>query len=72
MAGWIVITLFVLLVVCLALFNIPAALYSYNKKKNAVKDIAGWPTHWLWGNLHQIVLNETFLLKWSHFIQSNR
>ena len=37
-----------------------------------MRDIPGWPTHWLWGNLHQIKLEESFLNEYNDWVSKNR
>lgn len=44
---------------CLLIFialwlNLPKVLYSYYRMCKLIKPIPGWPTHWLYGNLHQL------------------
>ena len=34
--------------------KIPAAVYTYYRRLKASRQLPGWPTHWLWGNVHQI------------------
>ena len=56
----------------LVLWNAVRVVYSFYRKWRAVRDIPGWPTHWLWGNLHQISLDEAFLNKVQDYVSTNR
>ena len=60
------------LLLLVLIIKLPGALYSYYIKCQAVKDIPGWPTHWLWGNLHQITLTQTMSDQWTDYIFRNR
>ena len=53
-------------------FKISQFLWSVHKTKKALEGIAGWPTHWLWGNLHQLEQDQESQMKWLAFIQQNR
>ena len=46
-----------LLFACLWI-NLPGFLVRYYRSCKAARHMPGWPTHWLWGNLHQIKINE--------------
>ena len=61
-----------LLVVCLILFRVPQNLFELYRKYRAVRNIPGWPTHWLWGNLHQLQLNHETAEKWIAYIIEHR
>ncbi len=56
----------------LLLLKLPPAIYKYYVNCQALRDLPGWPTHWLWGNLHQINLDEETSKKWSNFIFENK
>ncbi|XP_064404149.1 cytochrome P450 4F6-like [Halichondria panicea] len=60
------------LVIAVLLLKLPPALYGYYIQCNAVRALPGWPTHWLWGNLHQINLDEETTKKWTNFIFQNK
>ncbi len=64
--------LITLLVVCLAVFNVPKYLWFLYRRNRAIRHVPGWPTHWLLGNLHQFRLDHSTLVKWAEFIQKNR
>ena len=69
---WTAIIGFLLLLLSLVLWTVPRHLYNFYRKCKAVRDIPGWPTHWLWGNLHQMRLDESFLNEWKDYITRNR
>ena len=70
MSVWLL--LITLLVVCLAVFNVPKYLWFLYRRNRAIRHVPGWPTHWLLGNLHQFRLDHSTLVKWAEFIQKNR
>ena len=56
-------------------FDLPRALYSFYIKWKAVRNIPGLPTHWLWGNLHQMRLmfqHEEETMKFIKYVCENR
>ena len=59
-------------VVCLFLFNIPQRVWGFFKVCKAMKTIPGWPTHWFWGNLHQIKSDQETMMKAISYVQENR
>jgi cytochrome P450 len=63
---------FLLLLLPPVLWSIAKQVYSYYRKCRAVRNIPGFPTHWLWGNLHQIKLEEAFLNELKDFVCKNR
>ena len=60
--------------VLIALFwwNVPARLLNYYRVCKALRRIPGWPTHWLWGNLHQLKRDEATMRKQLKYIHENR
>lgn len=58
--------LLVLLTVALSL------LKSFYKKCRMLKAIPGWPTHWLWGNLQQLKMDQENLMKQLSYVQEYR
>ena len=62
------------LLVCIVAFNLPQTLWGIYRVRTskALRNIPGWPTHWLWGNLHQLKNDEATMLKWRAYIQDNR
>ncbi len=40
--------------VIIALFSVPQQLWGLYRRWRAVRSIPGWPTHWFWGNMHQV------------------
>ena len=69
---WTAIIGLLLLLLSLVLWTVPRHLYSFYRKCKAVRDIPGWPTHWLWGNLHQMRLDETFMNEVNDYATKNR
>ena len=59
-----------LLLACLWL-NIPGFLVRYYRTCKALKHMPGWPTHWLWGNLHQVKADEATLFKMMNWAREN-
>ena len=59
-----------LLLACLWL-NIPGFLVRYYRACKAARHMPGWPTHWLWGNLHQVKADEATIWKTLHWIREN-
>ena len=53
-------------------WNVPGFLVNYYHVCRAMRRIPGWPTHWLWGNLHQVKPNQETMRKWIHYIRKNR
>ena len=43
-----------LVLVCVVVLKVPQTLWGLERKVKAMRDIPGWPTHWFWGNLHQL------------------
>lgn len=62
----------VLLLVLLALSSLPQRLWGFYRKCRALRAIPGWPTSWLWGNLHQLKMDKATLLKTLAYVQENR
>ena len=56
----------------LVLWNVVKLVYSFYRKWKAVKNITGYPTHWLWGNLHQIRVDEAFMSEFSNFVRKHK
>jgi cytochrome P450 len=44
----------------------------YLRRCKALRAVPGWPVHWLWGNLHQVKMDEATVMKWLAYIQGNR
>ena len=63
---------FLLLLLPLVLWSVTKKVYSFYRKCRAVRDIPGFPTHWLWGNLHQIKVEEAFMNEVSDYVCKNR
>ena len=62
-----------LILLPLPLWNVVKQLHSFYRKCKAVRDLPGWPTHWLWGNLHQVKLDdETFLNEVNQWVSKGR
>ena len=52
--------------------NVPGTLWFLYRQWKAARDLPGWPTHWLYGNLHQIgKMEEAVVKKALHFAHSN-
>ena len=47
-----------ILLVCVAAFGLPQATWNVYRKWKVMRELPGWPTHWFWGNLHQLKLDE--------------
>ena len=70
MTTWaLVLAVFLVLV---AASGLPRAVWSFCRKWKAVRDIPGWPTHWFWGNLHQVKADEETTLKLIRYVQEER
>ena len=67
---WCITALLVLL--ALLWWNVPAFLLNYYHICKALRHIPGWPTHWLWGNLHQVKPDQATMRKWIQYIRKNR
>ena len=63
---------FLLLLLPPVLWIVAKQVYSFYRKCRAVRNIPGFPTHWLWGNLHQIKVNEAFINELKDFVCKNR
>ena len=63
---------FLLLLLPPVLWIVAKQLYSHYRRCRAVKNIPGFPTHWLWGNLHQVRINEAFMNELSDLVFTNR
>ena len=63
--------LLVLLLTLCAWFRIPRNLWNFYLTWKAVRHVPGLPTHWLYGNLHQIQQNEAFLKAYRKSIAEN-
>ena len=64
--------LLVLLLMLCTWFSIPRNLWNFYRKWKAVRHVPGWPTHWFYGNLHQIQPNEAFLKAYRKSVAENR
>ena len=42
--------------------NVPHAIWNFYRMLKAVRHISGWPTHWLYGNLHQLAPKQAVML----------
>ena len=60
------------LLLLLMLITLPKAIYNYYIRCKTVRNLPGLPTHWLWGNLHQLTLNESMSEKWTELIHQGR
>ena len=69
---WTALLGFLLILLSSLLWNATKQVYGFYRKWKAVRDIPGWPTHWLWGNLHQIKLEESFLNEANDWVSKNR
>ena len=55
-----------------AWLNVPGTLWSYYRQWRASRGVPGWPTHWLYGNLHQIGnFDETIMKVSRQYVYSN-
>ena len=70
LSGWSVAATTVLI---LAIWlNVPGSLWSFYRQWRASRGVPGWPTHWLYGNLHQMrKLDEAVLKTSNQYIFSN-
>lgn len=68
---WTLVAAFVLL---LALWSgLPGQICGFYRQCKAVRDLPGWPRHWLWGNLYQLKhQNEETFLRWIDFVSVTR
>ena len=53
------------------LWHLVSWLYRYQRLCRCLRDIPGYPTHWFWGNLHQIQPTEEVHLEWMRYVCSN-
>ena len=60
------------LLLLVLVWNSTRKVYSFYRKCRAVRDIPGWPSHWLWGNLHQVTLDEPFLNEMTDYVYKTR
>ena len=57
------------------IFDLPRALYTFYINWKAVRNIPGLPTHWLWGNAHQLRLmlqHEEEIVKFIKYVSDNK
>ena len=60
------------LLVFLAIWlNVPGTLWLVYRQRKAARGIPGWPTHWLYGNLHNFRLDQATLLRRRNSIREN-
>ena len=51
--------------------NVPGTVWFVYRQWNAVRHIPGWPTHWLYGNLHQIRLTQETALTYRELVRKH-
>ena len=69
LTGW---SLAIATALLLALWlNVLRIAWFYYRQWRAARNIPGWPTHWLYGNLHQIRFDEETIERFRRFVYTN-
>lgn len=71
MVIWVVVVALLLVILAL-LAGLPGSLWGYYRKCKAMRAMPGWPTHWLWGNLHQWKMDQATLMRMLAYTQETR
>ncbi len=59
-------------VLLLIWYDVPGRLWSFYRICKALRNMPGWPGHWLWGNLHQLKPDHETLMKITAYVQETR
>ena len=67
---WLWVVIITLGIIALSWRWFPLFHYTYRQRKY-LHNLPGWPTHWLWGNLHQLKADEESTLSWCRYTTRN-
>jgi len=60
------------LVIILLWLDVPGSVLSFYRKWRAVRNVPGLPTHWFWGNIHEVGPDEASQRRWTEYIQKTK